>query len=84
MNTDVQVDEGSKALPISIGVSKSDQTGPPTVFCIPVSGNPSLSCVTSVKSNMQIRPTNCIYFFCHQNGIPLKRGQFSGVLEKAV
>lgn len=84
LRTDVQFDDESRALLISIRVSKTNQAGPPTILRIPFSADPSLCCVTAVQQFLKYRPTNGFYFFCHQNGRPLTSYQFSGVFAKAV
>lgn len=82
-SSDVQVIESSLALIISIRVSKTNQAGPPTVLRIPASRDPTLCCVRAVQHYLSIRP-HSRYFFCHVNGAPLTRTQFSGILTKAI
>lgn len=81
---DVQVVESSLALIISIRVSKTNQAGAPTVLRIPASSNPTLCCVRAVQHYLCIRPSYSRYFFCHVNGAPLTKSQFSGILTKAI
>lgn len=71
---------------ISIRVSKTNHTGPPTLLRIPIAekASSSICCVTAVNHYMQYRPAHSKYFFCHQNSYPLTRSQFTGVLSKAV
>ena len=82
--SDVQIVQNPKALVVSIRASKSNQAGPPTVIRIPLSGHPSMCCVLAVQHYLRIRPPRAQYFFCHANGAPLTRSQFSGVLSKAI
>lgn len=82
--SDVLLTEGAKSLIISIRLSKTNQTGPPTSLRIPVSSDPSLCCVIAVQQYMRLRPPGSPYFFIHQNGSPLTRSQFTGVLAKSV
>ena len=82
--SDVQVTDGSQAVLISIRVSKTKQSGAPTILRIPRSGNPSLCCVTAVQNYLHLRPCHPQYFFSHMNGSPLTRSQFTGVLAKAI
>lgn len=82
--SDVQVVNDPKALVVSIRASKTNQAGPPTVLRIPLSGHPSMCCVLAVQQFLHIRPANAQYFFCHANGAPLTRSQFSGVLSRAI
>ena len=84
LRTDVQFEDESRALIISIRVSKTNQAGPPTRLRIPMSADPSLCCVAAVQQFLNYRPANGFYLFCHQNGRPLTSNQFSGVLSKAV
>ena len=84
LRDDVQLEDGATALLISIRTSKTNQSGPPTTLRIPPSGNPSLCCVNAMQRYVRNRPAGTFYFFCHQNGYPLKRSQFCGVLTKAI
>ncbi|MEW8545794.1 MAG: tyrosine-type recombinase/integrase [Candidatus Thiodiazotropha sp.] len=76
--------EGPPALTISIRISKTNQTGPPTSIRIPASYDPSYCCFNAIKQYLSLRPQGSHYFFTHQNGSPLTRSQFSGVLTKSV
>lgn len=86
LESDVWLGEGHNVLFISIRVSKTNHTGPPTLLRIPIAdkASSSICCVTAVKHYMQYRPAHSKYFFCHQNSYPLTRSQFTGVLSKAV
>ena len=83
-NSDIQVMKGSKALRITIRFSKTNQRGPPTTLRIPASGDPTLCIVAAVLDYIRYRPMGPKYFFCHANGYPLTRSQFSGVLAKTM
>lgn len=84
LRTDVWLGEGANVLFISIRVSKTNQSGHPTILRIPLASSATICCVTVVKQYMRFRPEGTLYFFCHQNGHPLKRSQFSSILAKAV
>lgn len=84
LKSDVWLEEGASALFISIRVSKTNQSGPPTILRIPALTNQSICCVATLQQYIKRRPADSFYFFCHQNGHPLKRSQFNGVLIKAI
>lgn len=83
LNTDVQLIDESKAVLVSIRISKTNQRGPPSILRIPLSGDPLICCVTAIKHYLHLRPVSAHYFFSHINGSPLTRSQFCGVLAKA-
>ena len=80
----MQVTDGSQAVLIAIRVSKTNQSGAPTILRISRSGNPSLFCVTAVQNYLRHRPCHSQYFFSHMNESPLTRSQFTDVLAKAI
>ena len=82
--SDIHIEDGSKALLVTIRISKTNQSGPPTKLRIPASNNKHLCCVSAIQQYLILRPTGSPYFFVHCNGRPLTRSQFSGVLAKAV
>lgn len=82
--SDIHIEEGSKALLVTIRISKTNQSGPPTKLRIPASNNQHLCCVSSIQQYLNLRPAGSPYFFVHCNGMPLTRSQFSGVLAKTV
>ena len=51
---------------------------------IPAYSDPSLCCFVAIKQCLHIRPPGSPYLFIHQNGFPLTRSQFRGVLTKSV
>lgn len=84
LQSDVQIETGSRALLVSIRVSKTNQYGAPTTLRIPASGNQDFCCVTAMQKYFSLRPTGAYYLFSHINGSPLTRSQFSGILAKAI
>ena len=69
---------------VSIRISKTNQSGPPTIISIPVSSDRTFCCVTATQQFIQIRPLSDVYFSIHLNGLPMTRSQFGGVLAKAI
>lgn len=84
LKTDVWLGEGENVLFIAIRASKTNQAGPPTILRIPAAIKASICCFSAVRQYMTCRPPDGRYFFCHQNGRPLSRGQFSAILTKAI
>ena len=82
--SDIQTEGGSKALLVSIRVSKTNQSGPPTILRIPVGKNHNLCCVSAIQRYLSLRPIGPPYLFVHSNGKPLTRSQFCGVLAKTI
>ena len=84
--SDLQITRGSKALLISIRTSKTNQRGPPTTIRVPSSASDTLCAVKAMQDYLGKRPIGQEhkYLFCHANGAPLTRSQFSGVLAKAI
>ena len=80
---DVLFEPSSKALTICIRSSKTQQAGPPVRIRIHDSID-NISCFQLMKELDQVRPKHCCLFFCHENGDPLTRSQFSGVLCKTL
>ena len=80
---DVLFEPSSKALTICIRSSKTQQAGPPVRIRIHDSID-NISCFQLIKELDQVRPKHCGLFFCHENGDPLTRSQFSGVLCKTL
>ena len=82
--TDLLITENPQTLVISIRLSKTNQTGPPTSLRIPADRDPSLCCFVAVKQYLHLRPPGAPYLLVHQNGSPLTRSQFNGVLTKSI
>ena len=81
---DVQFEPSFEAIIICIRSSKTNQVGGPVRIRIPDSADNNLSCVQLMREYVQVRPKHGGFFFCHANGNPLTRSQFSGVLCKAL
>ena len=58
--------------------------GRPVRIRIPDSADNNLSCVQLMREYVQVRPKHGGFFFCHANGNPLTRSQFSVVLCKVL
>ena len=75
-------DRKDNSVIICIRVSKTNQAGRPVFVRIP-SNDESKVCIESLKKYTSIRSLRSEQFFCHSNGLPLTRYQFSTILSKA-
>lgn len=82
--SDVHLVNEASAIRITIRFSKTNQSGVPTVLLIPRSHDSASCCVLAMQHYLHFRQPGPQYLFCHQNGTPLTRNQFSSVLAKAV
>lgn len=82
--SDITFNDNNTAVTISIRQSKTNQAGPPTVLRIPCESDPAVCPVCSLSAFCAIRPKGHGCLFQHQNGSPLTRSQFSGVLTKCI
>lgn len=81
---DMHFDDSFQALIIRIRSSKTNQAGPPVMVRIPRSDHSSICCVRLMQAFMRARQAIGGFLFCHANGAPLTRSQFSGVLSKVL
>ena len=82
--SDLQLVNEASAIQVTIRISKTNQSGVPTILLIPRSHDTASCCVQAMQHYLRFRPPGPQYLFCHQNGTPLTRYQFSSVLAKAV
>ena len=61
---------------------KTNQKGPPVTLKLPKESNANICPFTSLLRYSEIRPPFKGNFFCHKNGRPVTRYQFSAVLKK--
>ena len=80
--SDIHVENCLTAIQITIRFSKTCQRGTPTTLRIPATNDPSFCCVSAMRKFLNKRPVSSGILFCHENGSPLTRSQFSGVLAK--
>lgn len=80
---DLTVGPKGDSIQIRIRFSKTNQYGIPTFLRIP-SANSSVCCVAAIRRFLLVRPLHHRFLFCHANGSPVTRSQFSGVLSKAI
>lgn len=81
---DISVDPDKKHIVITLKISKSNQSGPPTRIRLPCEKNIALCPVCAVREFINIRPICEGPFFCHANKNPVTRCQFSSVLAKCI
>lgn len=81
---DVHFEKSTEAIVIRIRSSKTSQRGPSVSIRIPNSVSDGISCVQFMRDYVHVRPHQGNFFFCHANGEPLTRSQFSGVLSKVL
>lgn len=81
---DLTIESGNKALRLKIRISKSNQYGNPTTIRIPQSQSQEVCCVKSITEFLNIRSKASQVLFCHEDGQPLTRSQFSAVLSKTL
>ena len=81
---DVSMGHENKHLVIILRISKTSQCGAPITLKIPRETNAELCPVQAVQDYLAIRPNFQGPFFCHANGAPTTRGQFSAVLAKSI
>lgn len=79
--SDVTFESETSAVIIRLRVSKTNQTGKPVFVRIPSSGDTKI-CISALQKYAKIASSNSEQFFCHANGKPLTRYQFSSVLSK--
>ena len=75
---------GAECLQVSFRCSKNNQCGPPQVIVIHRQSNPALCPVLAMRQFLQDRPAAGKALFCHFDGMPLTRSQFSSMLERTV
>ena len=80
--SDCQFEGKKKVIKLCIRRSKTQQA--PTYLRIPCETESELCCVTSLQSYLELRPKTAEYLFCHANGLPLTRGQFTSVLARVL
>lgn len=81
---DISFTKDATAVIITLKQSKTNQAGPPVVLRIPCEQDSELCPVRSLKEYVKVRPNCQGNFFCHSNGTPLTRSQFSGLLSKCI
>lgn len=81
---DLTIETGNKALRLKIRISKSNQCGNPITIRIPQSQSREVCCVKSIIEFLNIRSKASQVLFCHEDGQPLTRSQFSAILFKAL
>jgi hypothetical protein len=79
---DVIFSKDNRYVTIRLRISKTNQAGKPTFIVIPINGETS-SGISFLKQLVILSPSKSRQFFCHLNGCPLTRYQFSSVLAKA-
>jgi len=83
LNTDVYFKSDTEELVINLRSSKTDQFNKGSTIVIPKASD--ISCaVISMREYLQIRPRVDGPLFCHFNGEPLTRYQFSAILIKTL
>lgn len=76
------IDQNS--LVITLQKYKTNQRGDEVTIKLPPETNQSICPVHAVKEFIQMRPKHSSIFFCHANGTPVTRQQFSAVLAKCL
>jgi integrase len=72
-----------RVIDVHIAFSKTDQEGKGTLICI--QGNNTAACLVLLLQRFLLqRPNVTGVLFCHANGKPITRYQFSAVLRKAL
>lgn len=81
---DVVISSDTQFILLVLRVSKTNQSGPPTKFKISREQDVRICPVRLMFKYLAIRPKISGPVFCHANGRPLTRSQFSGVLFKTI
>ena len=68
----------------TLKVTKTNQLGPSTILKIPYEQDENVCPVSAVNEFCSVRPVGDGPFFCHTNGSPITRYQFSWVLAKCI
>ena len=76
--------DGKQILEVVLRKSKNNQCGPPQIITIPATGNPETCGLSLMQNFLQVRSDSTSgILFCHFDGSPMTRYQFSRVLVKA-
>ena len=73
-----------KALELTVRLAKTNQSGPPTILRIPTEQKSNICCVRAIEQFLIVRPNISGFLFCHANGQPLTRYQFTSVLNRSI
>lgn len=83
LRSDVCLSEDNTKLSVHLRMSKTDQYGKGTSINIPRSQN-TICAVSKMVDFLESRPQNDGPLFCHFNGKPLTKYQFSSMLNKTI
>ena len=84
MFSNVSVNMREKKVNVTLKVTKTNQSGPSTILKIPCEQDKKVCPVSAVYEFCSVRPKGDGPFFCHTNGSPVTRYQFSSVLAKCI
>lgn len=82
MSENIQLDKNSVV--ITLLKYKTNQRGKEVTLKLPSDSNQAICPVYTTSKYIQIRPKHSSIFFCHANGSPVTRQQFSAVLSKCL